>query len=253
MNKAFLSFIVLFLLFYSCENINLKNKNVQVEKPGREIFINENGDTVVFYYRDDGSIRSKVTINNRYKNGPAFNYYKDGTVQHELNYRNGLKHGLVRYYYESGELYRETTYVNGDKEGIRRIYYQSGEIKAEIPYKKGQLEEGTKEYSKSGRLITDYPKIEIKKIYASDNKNFYLQISLDPPKKKVIYYIELKAKGAIGRIELDRYTKNGVVNYPFDYPPSVIEKMYVKAEISTRKGTPIILSKEINLAALKNR
>jgi hypothetical protein len=252
MKKTIPLFFLLGLLVIACDEANLRNPNITADKTNKEFFLNEKGDTVILYYRDDGTIRSKVTIKNRYKNGPAFNYYDNGSIQHEIHYRNGYKHGLAKYYYETGELYRETSYVDGYIEGIRRLYYKSGALKAEIPYKKGILQEGTKEYSSSGTLRNDYPDLIIKKVIAQDQKNFYLQFSLDPEKSKVRYFLEITFNNGRGIIELDKYTRDGIVTYPFRPPPELMEKMEIKAEINTRRGNPMILSKKINLASLKN-
>ena len=115
MKKAFLFIIIFSQAFLSCNDFIFKKKEVRMDNKGKEIFLNENGDTVVFNYRENGTILSKVTIKGRYKNGPAFNYYDDGTVQHEFNYKDGVKHGVARFFYESGKLYRETFYVNGQQ------------------------------------------------------------------------------------------------------------------------------------------
>ncbi len=252
MKKISLLFILFSQLIFSCDQIDFKKVSEPIEKSYKEIFINEKGDTVVFRYRDNGTIRSQVTISKKRKNGPAFNYYEDGTVQNEFVYKDGFKHGIARFFYETGELYRETNYKDGQMDGLRRLYYKNGAIKAEIPYLKGQLQEGTKEYSSSGNLKTDYPEIVVKRIYASDRKNFYLQFSLNPEKSRAIYYLEVTLQNTHGRIYLDKYTKDGIVTYPFERPSSLMEKMQIKAEIRTRRGNPMILSKDINIAALKD-
>jgi hypothetical protein len=202
---------------------------------------------VVFYYRDDGSVRSKVTVKNKRKHGPSYNYYGDGTVQMEINYREGVKQGVARYFHESGKLYRETNYKDGLINGMRRYYYKSGSIKAEVPYKNGFLQEGTIEYTGSGKVISDYPEIIIKKVRASNNINYNLKISLDPPKSKVTYYLELQFEGGVGRIDLENYTREGIVNFPFERLPPVANKIQVKAEIKSRRGIYIILSKDLKL------
>jgi hypothetical protein len=251
MKKAVLFITIFSLAFLSCNDLSFKKKEVRIEKKGRQIFLNEKGDTVVFNYRDDGTILSKFTIKNKYKNGLAFNYYDDGTVQHELNYKDGVKHGVAKYFYESGKLYRETFYVNGQIDGLRKIYYENGKLQAEIPYVLGQLTDGTVEYTNRGILITSYPTIDVKRIKTADKNNIYLQFSVDPPKSVIRYYLFVTFKGGSGKIELDQYTNNGVVTYPLPGPSSSLQKMQIKAEIKTRKGHPMILSKDINLYSLR--
>ena len=57
--------------------------------------LNEVGDTVRFFYNENGKLISKVTYHNGKKQGIALNYYENGNVQLEMQYKNDVKDGLT--------------------------------------------------------------------------------------------------------------------------------------------------------------
>jgi hypothetical protein len=254
MKNPILFFALMFFVFGSCEHFNTR-RIVTSKGESKEIIVNENGDSIMVYYRTDGTIRSKATFKGRYKNGPAYNYYVDGKVQNEIHYNDGYKHGIAKWYYESGRLYRETNYINGQKDGIQKFYYETGELKAEVPYKMGQLQLGTKEYLKSGKLFKDYPEIIVKTIDNMRVKNSYsLQFSLKPPRSKVEFYLVKIVGGKEAKVSLESFTRDGVAEYEYTIYPgySIMEKVEVRAETKSKHGIPVILRRTYNLA-IENR
>jgi hypothetical protein len=253
MIKQILPIILILISLSACDHFSrTRNRTKTANGESKEVIVDENGDSIMVYYRKDGSIRSKAMFKNRYKNGPAYNYYEDGKVQNLIHYKDGFKHGLAIWYYKSGKKYRETNYFEGQKDGVQKFYYETGELKAEVPYKKGQLQLGTKEYTKSGKIIRDYPRIIVNPIDRLKEENrYYLQFSLDPPRKRVLYYMVKKVNGTEAKIGLDSFTKNGVARYPYVLYPgqSVMEKVEIRAEIKSRRKIPVIIRRTYNLAA----
>lgn len=255
MKKQILIISLIILVFSSCDHFNTNRVATSKGGESKEVVVNEKGDSIMVYYRADGTIRSKATFKGKYKNGLAYNFYDDGKIQNEIHYKDGYKNGIAKWYYESGRLYRETNYINGQKDGIQRLYYETGELKAEVPYKMGQLQYGTKEFLKSGKLFDDYPRITVKKIDQMRLKNKYtLQFSLNPKRSRVEFYLVRLVGNQEGKVSLERFTKNSVAEYAYTIYPghSIMEKVDIRAEIKSKRGIPIILKRTYNLA-IENR
>jgi hypothetical protein len=244
-----LPFII--LVVGSCERFQDEQSKSRDKKSFRDFTFNEDGDTIITYYRPDGSLKSQITVKNKRKNGLAYNYYENGNIQNEIIYLDGYKDGIAKWYYQSGELYRETLYKNGQKSGIQKKYYENGALKAEIPYLLDEPVVGTKEYKKSGKLITEYPKIVVSPINRLDSEStYYIRLKLMPEKKNVNYYFSITNDGKEAKILLDEYTKNGVVNYPIKLPPghSMDEILKIRAVIKTSRGNYKVLQTDYRLS-----
>lgn len=248
-------FIFLTIGYFSCDKFGKSNKSKSKTKTGVEYTLNKNGDSIKISYFQNGSVKSKTTIKNKYYQGLTTVYYENGNIKYEINYDKSTKDGVTKWFYKSGKLYRETDYINGQINGVRKLYYENGNLMAEIPYKYDQLIPGTKEYSKSGKLLTDYPKITIvpvDKMALEDT--YYLEVSLKPKLKKVEYFIYVQLGDLEGKTDLEQWTKEGIVKYPVKVYPgqSVMEKIEFRATFKTEKGNPMMISKTYNLA-VENR
>jgi len=246
---SLLLLISLIIGINACDQFTI-NSNSKKKKSGKESILNEQGDTVMMTYRKDGSLESSVTIKHGERNGPSYVYYKNGKVQFEIHYKDSFKDSITKYYYESGILYRTTHYKRGIKDGIQTYYYKTGELKAEVPYQQDELVLGTKEYSTSGKLINDYPKIVVEPIdkLAFENK-YELRISLNPKMKNVSFYFNKKMDDKNVKIMLSESEQPGVVSYSYYVHPrqSIMEKVIIMAEIKSKRGVPVVLTKTYNL------
>jgi hypothetical protein len=215
--------------------------------------INENNDTVLINYRENGTVVSEVTIKNHRMNGLAINYYENGKIQNEINYKDGQKDGRVTWNYEKGNLYRETHYVEGEIDGVQKLYYEDGKLMAEVPYVKGKLQPGTKEYNSDGKLKKNYPEIIFEPIDKSAFENkFILRISLSKKQKDTKFFrlIEIGGKTITTGLDL----KEGFAEITWTVPKGTyrMEKVRIIAEFDTNYGNPMRIEKSYNLA-VENR
>lgn len=207
-------------------------------------------------YDRDGHLLSQVNYVNNTREGMATNFYPSGKVNSTLVYKNGIKVGDEIWYYESGQPYRVTPYVNGIANGIQKYYYEDGKIKAELPLKKGDPGLGLKEYKPDGSLITDYPKLVItQKDFIANANKVIINIELSDPRATVKFY-----RGSLdeGKYITDKLltlaTQNGIAQIDFNVPPGsqVNQKVIISANVKTKFGNSLILTKTVSVNAVNN-
>lgn len=208
-------------------------------------------------YDREGHLLSQVNYVNNTREGMATNFYAlSGKVNSTLVYKNGIKVDDEIWYYESGQPYRVTPYINGVANGIQKYYYEDGKIKAELPLKKGDPGLGLKEYKADGSLITDYPKLLVsQKDFIANANKIILNIEVSDPRATVKFY-----RGALedGKYITDKLltlaTQNGVAQIDFNVPPGsqVNQKVVISANVKTKFGNSLILTKTVSVNAVNN-
>jgi hypothetical protein len=209
-------------------------------------------------YSRQGKLISEVFYVDNIRHGPARNYYAaSGKLNSSFEYKNGIKEGDEIWYYESGQKYRVSPFVKGRIEGIQKLYYEDGTPMAEIPYKAGSPGTGLKEYKKDGTLITDYPRLLIRKEdHLSDANKVLIIISLSNNADDVKFYKGSLTDGKyLSKNILLLATQNGVSKIDFNIPPgaAVSQKITITANLKTRLGNPLILSKTYDLQVLNTQ
>jgi hypothetical protein len=239
------------IIFSGCNSYSTNPKSDASRAPSFRI--NENGDTVLIHYYENGAVVSEVTIKYHKMNGLAINYYENGKIQNDINYKNGQKEGRVTWNYESGKLYRETQYVEGEIDGIQKMYYEDGKLMAEVPYVKSELQTGTKEYNSDGKLITNYPEIIFEPVdrTAFDNR-FILRVSLSKKQKDTKFFRQVEAGGKTIPIGLVLKEGCAEISWPVPKGTYIMEKVRITAEFDTSLGNPKRIEKTYNLA-VENR
>jgi len=239
------------LITFSCDRFSGPDRT-PTKEGWKEFTINENGDSLMTFFKKDGTKKSEVTFKNGFHDGVGYTYYDDGVVQYEIHYKEGYKHGETKWFYESGKLYRTTQYNMGSKDGMQRKYYENGNLKSEVLYKDNEPQKGLKEFKEDGTPYRIYPKIKFKEIdkLAFENK-IILQVYLKPKGSKTKYYIVKNIGGEDHYISLSQQTKNGKANIEYYLAPgtSVMEKLQIKVVTQTKRGNPLVLHKTYNMAA----
>ena len=251
MKLSLLILLLSALILEGCTQFSSKPAEQETEK--KSFRINENGDTVVVNYRENGTKISEITIKNGTNHGLCINYYENGKIKNEISYVNGFKNGRVTWNYESGRLYRESEYVNDELEGIQKKYYEDGKLMAEIPYLRGEVQPGTKEYTSDGTLKKIVPEIIIEPIdkMAFENK-YLLRISLSKKQKDTKFTRIVEIEGTHHKVGLS--VNEGMAEIPWYVAKGtyVMEKVKIEAEYVTHLGNPVKLVKTYNLA-IENR
>jgi hypothetical protein len=209
-------------------------------------------------YDQSGRLISEVFYVDNVREGPARNYYaKSGKLNSTLQYKNGIKEGDEIWYYESGQPYRISPFVNGQIEGIQRLYFENGEIMAEVPYKAGMPGMGLKEYKADGTLITDYPKLVIRREdHLRQANKVLLMISLSEPAKEARFYKgPLKEGKYLHKELLLLASPNGIAQIDYNIPPgaAVNQSVVIAVNVKTRYGNPLVMSKTFNLQVINTQ
>ena len=143
MNKILFSFVLISLLFQSCqETVSVKNiKDVIIDKESK-IFMSIDSTLLVgkyqFYYTDsviaiDGSfVEGKLNGNSKFyypngvlseqglwvngsREGRHTSLWKDGVISSDQNYQDDILQGESLSYWQDGSLYMKSVYDNGVK------------------------------------------------------------------------------------------------------------------------------------------
>jgi hypothetical protein len=205
-------------------------------------------------YSFEGKLLSEVNYNNNLKDGIATNYYAaTGKINSTLVYKHGVKEGDETWYYESGKPYRVSPYINGVIDGVQKLYYENGKSRSEVPYKNGFPGTGLKEYKKDGSLITDYPKIEIRKEdHLKDANKIVLVISLSNNTENVKFYEGSLLEGKyLNKEILELATQKGSTQIDFNIAPGVRlnQRVAVTATYKTPMGNPCVITRSYQLQA----
>lgn len=189
--------------------------------------------------------------------GTVKEYYENNkdVLATETEYVKGKKEGKSIKFYKSGKPYIERDYIAGRKEGLVKKYYESGKILSETPYKFDMLGLGTQEYNTTGEELT-MPELIV---WTSDKRreNGSYTIYAKVQKKTNVSTTVMKAEFFSGLLIDSKYShpnlkketkiKNKVVSITFyestGFPPFV----NVVAKTVTPKGTPVLLSKMVNI------
>lgn len=120
-------------------------------------YIKSTNSEMITYY-ENGTIRTRISIEKGIKSGVANSYYPDGSKKSELYYVNGKISGVSKGWYNSGTLKGLEVVKNGVRQGYRKSYYESGVKKEVVLYKDGNPidinmynEDGSILYSKDYR------------------------------------------------------------------------------------------------------
>jgi antitoxin component YwqK of YwqJK toxin-antitoxin module len=205
-------------------------------------------------YSFEGKLLSEVNYSNNLKEGMATNYYAtSGKINSTLVYKNGVKEGDETWYYESGKPYRISPYKNGVIDGVQKSYYENGKSRAEVPYKNGFPGTGLKEYKKDGSLITNYPKIEIRKEdHLKDANKIVLIISLSNNAENVKFYEGPLLEGKyLSKEVLELATQKGSTQIDYNIAPGVTlnKGVVISASYTTPMGNHCIITRLYHLQA----
>lgn len=116
MKRAYLIFILIVFLFFSCIG---EKKEVKIRYSN-----GEPQEVEYFHYEGNEKIVSKRVY-----------YYPSGIKESEIELKDGKKHGKVKYYYNNGEKKLVEHYKNGKLNGRSIKYYRSGKYSYEASWK----------------------------------------------------------------------------------------------------------------------
>lgn len=224
--------------------------------------------TVIKDYHPNGNLwHVKEAINLNYGvagakakwvlHGTVIEYYENykEVLATKTEYVKAKKEGKSIKYYKSGKKYIERDYVAGKKEGLVTKFYESGKVLSEAPYKYNMLGTGSQEYNTNGEKLT-MPTLVV---WTKDNrrKNGSFTIYAKVQKKTNVNTTVMKSSFFSGLLIDGKYShpnlkkemkiKSKVVSMTYyestGFPPFV----NIVAKVITRKGTPVLLTKMINI------
>jgi antitoxin component YwqK of YwqJK toxin-antitoxin module len=100
---------------------------------------------MTYWYKDDGSIKSKVNFTNGQEDGLYTSYHTNGKEKIVVHYVGAQKDGIQKIYYDNGVLGSKVTYNMGRREGIMTDWDSEGYKSAEVFYK-NNYKVGLKKY-----------------------------------------------------------------------------------------------------------
>ena len=100
---------------------------------------------MTYWYKDDGSIKSKVNFTDGKENGLYTSYHANGQEKIVVHYVDAQKDGIQKIYYSNGKLGSQVNYVMGRREGIMTDWDSEGYKSAEVFYK-NNYKVGLKKY-----------------------------------------------------------------------------------------------------------
>ena len=132
MNKPLLSFVLLCLLFQSCQEI-VSLKNIQDVIVDKESMIFMNLDSTLL-------------------NGKHQFYYTDSIIAINGSFVEGELNGIVKFYHPSGILSEQGFWINGSREGKYLTFWEDGFISSNKNYQDDQLQGEALSYWQGGSL-----------------------------------------------------------------------------------------------------
>jgi antitoxin component YwqK of YwqJK toxin-antitoxin module len=199
----------------------------------------EDGDSLVFRKRDDGTISSVNQVDEEGKvHGLRVTYYQDGrTVYSKQSFQHGTKQGPAAFFYTNGQLFKQTNFKDGKREGLTRVYYRDGSLAAEFESDQGLVLPGLKEYDRSGRLLTDYPGVEFREIdHLASLNRMDLEISCTKRNSGVKFYKLNGENGDTSRVYLITENGKALLQYYVKSGEELHERIDILAEIPTELG-----------------
>jgi len=108
---------------------------------------------MTYWYKDDGSIKSKVNFTNGKENGLYTSYHTNGKEKIVVHYVDAQKDGIQKIYYNNGVLGSQVTYAMGRREGVMTDWDAEGYKSAEVFYKNNYKVGLKKYYDHKGNVI----------------------------------------------------------------------------------------------------
>ena len=130
MNKTLLSFVLISLLFQSCqETVSVKNiQDVIIDKESK-IFMN---------------------IDSTLLNGKYQFYYNDSVIAIDGSFVEGNPDGSVKFYSPTGILSEQGFWINGSREGKYLTFWEDGVISSDQNYQYDKLQGESLSYWQDG-------------------------------------------------------------------------------------------------------
>ena len=100
---------------------------------------------MTYWYKDDGSIKSKVNFTDGKENGLYTSYHTNGKEKIVVHYVDAQKDGIQKIYYDNGVLGSKVNYNMGRREGVMTDWDAEGYKSAEVFYK-NNYKVGLKKY-----------------------------------------------------------------------------------------------------------
>ena len=122
------------------------------DKAQKSMYKNCKRDGMTYWFRDDGSIKSKVNFSDGKENGLYTSFYDNNKIKITVNYVNAQKDGLQKIYYDNGTLGSTVEYKNGRREGVMTDFDIEGFKSAEVFYKNNYKVGLKKYYNKKGEV-----------------------------------------------------------------------------------------------------
>jgi len=211
--------------------------------PGEGAAVRDDGDSLVFRKRDDGTISSVNQVDEEGKvNGIRVTYYQDGkTVYSKQSFQHGIKQGPAAFFYTNGQIFKQTNFEDGQRQGLTKVYYRDGSLAAEFESEQGQVLPGLKEYDRSGRLLAEYPGVEFLEIdHLASLNRMDLEISCTKRNSGVKFYKLNYENGDTSRVYLITENDRALLQYYVKPGEELHEQIAILAEIPTELGNILV-------------
>ncbi len=257
MKRKTLAILLLPLLFSACLGADevesmVKSIGDPGEKQEKEQSPILNG--VVTQKKKNGNTTVEIEYKDGRKNGMSREYYEDGTLWKESEYRDNLLDGVARVYDREGRLEREVHYRGGYKHGELNRFFKSGKLKSRVVYERGWPLLGGAQWDYQGNEVPN-PVIEVEHInQLRENNTYGLEFSLNPPTKKMVFYVLERDADWQPRMDMARYQVPADNRFSFTLEPGyeISKKLIIYAAYNSKYGDPMITRGEVNLRIRNN-
>ncbi len=229
-------------------------------------FDNKDSITVIIDKHSNGNVWHKKEVKNMnypktgkearwVLHGTVYEYYETpkNTLATKTQYNEGKKEGTTIKYYKSGKPYMEWFYKNGKKEGVVKKFHESGYQISEVPYKQDFLGLGSKEFNSEGEEIT-MPEL---KVWTKDDRRskgtFTVYAKVVDKRGNNLsaeFFDGLLIDQQYAHPNLKKVTKissDRVATYQFFESTGIPPFVNVVAKVTTGKGTPVLLTKMVQM------
>ena len=155
MKKTLIIGLVSFASSLLAQGLICKDKKPYIVKDNAQKSAYENciRNGMTYWYKDDGSIKSKVNFTNGKEDGLYTSYHTNGKEKIVVHYVNAQKDGVQKIYYDNGILGSQVNYKMGRREGVMTDWDAEGYKSAEVFYKNNYKVGLKKYYNHKGDVV----------------------------------------------------------------------------------------------------
>ncbi len=153
--KLYISLLLIFVINYSCTQMNKNKVNKICNTEYCEIgeFKNDKKEGVWKRYDFKDNLIQMASYSDGLLHGPIVSFYENGSIYTTGYYINDTINGNMSLYFEDGKLNISSNFLNGKKEGFNYLYDRNRNLKFKKFYLEGKKNGRQYEYDNKSKII----------------------------------------------------------------------------------------------------